>query len=75
MSHGIHPNYATKYQDEHKPKLNGGVIIKLNAKQKYASDILGAFFVRQLSAVKNRTCQEFQVRNDSLCGSTVGRKS
>jgi len=72
MSHGIHPNYSSRYQDEHKPALNGGIVIKLNAGQKYASDALGAFFIKKLAALKDRTCQEFQVRNDSPCGSTVG---
>jgi len=74
MSHGVHPNYASKHQDEHKPKLNGGVVIKLNAKQRYATDVTGAFLIRQLAALKKRTCQDFEIRNDIPCGSTVGRE-
>jgi len=74
MTHGVHPNYASKHQDEHKPTLNAGVAIKLNAKQRYASEVLGAFLVKRLAALKGATCQEFQVRNDSPCGSTVGRE-
>jgi len=72
MTHGVHPNYASKHQDEHRPTLNAGIAIKLNAKQRYASEALGAFLVKRLAALKGDTCQEFQVRNDSPCGSTVG---
>lgn len=29
MAHAVHPNYATKYEDKHKPKLNHGVVLKV----------------------------------------------
>ena len=37
MGHGIHPSYTNKYQENHRPHLNGGVILKTNAKQKYTT--------------------------------------
>jgi aspartyl aminopeptidase len=37
MGHGIHPNYSSKYQENHKPHLNGGIILKTNAKQRYTT--------------------------------------
>jgi len=30
MAHAVHPNYATKYEDKHKPKLNHGVVLKVD---------------------------------------------
>lgn len=48
MGHAIHPNYASRHQDLHKPVLNGGVMIKTNAKQRYTSDAPGTFLVRRL---------------------------
>jgi len=37
MGHGVHPNYLSKYQENHRPRLNGGVVLKTNAKQKYTT--------------------------------------
>jgi aspartyl aminopeptidase len=29
MAHAVHPNYSTKYEDKHKPKLNHGIVLKV----------------------------------------------
>jgi aspartyl aminopeptidase len=29
MAHAVHPNYSSKYEDKHKPKLNEGVVLKV----------------------------------------------
>ncbi|KAI1796287.1 aspartyl aminopeptidase [Ganoderma leucocontextum] len=72
MGHAVHPNYASKHEDNHAPKVNGGVVIKTNAKQRYASDSIGSFVVKKLAEKKDGQVQEFEVRNDMPCGSTVG---
>jgi len=72
MGHGVHPNYTSKHEEFHRPKLNGGVIIKTNAKQRYASDAWGTFLVKKLIEKRGGKAQEFEVRNDMACGSTVG---
>ncbi|KAJ7667921.1 aspartyl aminopeptidase [Mycena polygramma] len=72
MGHALHPNYTSKHEDNHKPSMNGGVAIKTNAKQRYASDAVTSFMVKQLIERKGGKVQEYEVRNDMACGSTVG---
>ncbi|KAI9448226.1 aspartyl aminopeptidase [Lactarius indigo] len=72
MGHAVHPNYPSKHEDNHKPRMNGGIVIKTNAKQRYASDAIGTFLVKKLLEKKGGKVQEYEVRNDMACGSTVG---
>ncbi|KZV69191.1 aspartyl aminopeptidase [Peniophora sp. CONT] len=72
MGHAVHPNYLSKHEDNHRPLVNGGVVIKTNAKQRYASDAPGSFIVRKLIEKAGGRVQEYEVRNDMACGSTVG---
>lgn len=44
--------------------MNAGIVIKTNAKQRYATDAIGSFIVKQLVAKKGGQVQEFEVRND-----------
>lgn len=64
MSHAVHPNYVSKHEDLHRPMLNGGVIIKTNAHQKYASDSIGSLFIKKLLDETGGEVQEYEVRND-----------
>ncbi|KAF9482499.1 aspartyl aminopeptidase [Pholiota conissans] len=72
MGHALHPNYTSKHEENHKPMMNGGIVIKTNAKQRYASDAISTFIVKQLVERKGGKVQEFEARNDMPCGSTVG---
>lgn len=64
VGHAIHPNYTSKHEENHAPKINGGVVIKTNAKQRYASDAIGTYVVKKLIAKHGGNVQEFEVRND-----------
>lgn len=72
VGHAIHPNYSSKHEENHAPKMNGGVVIKTNASQRYASDSIGSFVIKKLIEKKGGKVQEYEVRNDMACGSTVG---
>ena len=72
QAHAIHPNYASKHESNHAPKLNAGVVIKTNSNQRYATNGMTGFVVRELGRRANIPIQEFCVRNDCPCGSTIG---
>ena len=53
--------------------MNSGVVIKSNANQRYATNTITGFIVRELTRkAKIAPVQEFVVRNDCGCGSTIG---
>jgi len=72
MGHAVNPNYEGKYEPNHAPRLNGGVVIKTNAKQKYTSNAATSFLIRRVAKLAGVSVQDFEIRNDSSCGSTVG---
>ncbi|KAI0693785.1 aspartyl aminopeptidase [Cytidiella melzeri] len=72
VGHAIHPNYPSRHEENHAPRMNGGVVIKTNTSQKYASDAVGSFIVKKLIEKRGGKVQEFEARNDMPCGSTVG---
>ena len=72
-AHAVHPNYANKHQSNHGPLMNRGVVIKSNQNQRYASSGVTSFLVRELARRAGLPPpQEFAVRNDCPCGSTIG---
>ncbi len=52
--------------------MGGGLVIKTNANQRYASTAVTSTVIRELAKRKQLPTQEFVVRNDSPCGSTIG---
>jgi aspartyl aminopeptidase len=71
-AHGLHPNYRDKYDDNHGPRLNRGPVIKTNANQRYASNSQTAAVFRLLARRLRVPVQDFVVRSDMACGSTIG---
>jgi aspartyl aminopeptidase len=73
QAHAVHPNYASKHEKGHQPKMNGGMVIKRNSNQRYATNGITGFLVRELAKKAGLPpVQEFVVRNDCACGSTIG---
>lgn len=82
MAHSVHPNYSSKYESDHKPKINEGPVLKVNANARYATNSPGIVLLQEVARLcQNRDdgsnnsgvpLQLFVVRNDSSCGSTIG---
>jgi aspartyl aminopeptidase len=72
MAHALHPNYAERHEDHHQPKLHEGLVIKYNANQRYATNTVTAFLFKEVAKVAGVPTQNFVVRNDMGCGSTIG---
>ncbi|XP_073031445.1 probable aspartyl aminopeptidase isoform X1 [Primulina eburnea] len=72
MAHGVHPNFVDKHEENHRPVLQKGLVIKHNANQRYATSGVTGFLFREVAKIHNLPVQEFVVRNDMGCGSTIG---
>jgi len=71
-AHAVHPNFSTKHDANHAPKMNEGVVIKVNANQRYASNSRTVSkFMNVASSIGEKT-QNFVMRSDMACGSTIG---
>ncbi len=71
-AHAVHPNFVAKHDPNHLPQMNHGPVIKLNANQRYATNARTAGRFRMLCSKASVPVQEFVMRNDMACGSTIG---
>ncbi|KDP35783.1 hypothetical protein JCGZ_10419 [Jatropha curcas] len=72
MAHGVHPNFMDKHEEHHRPEMKKGLVIKHNANQRYATNGITAFLFKEVGKILSLPTQEFVVRNDMGCGSTIG---
>jgi len=71
-AHAVHPNFSDKHDENHGPLLNAGPVIKINRNQRYATSGTGAALLRLLAERVDVPIQNFVVRTDLGCGSTIG---
>ena len=71
-AHATHPNYVDKHEPNHLIEVNGGVTVKRNANQRYATDARTEARFRSLCAAAGVDVQTYIHRNDLPCGSTIG---
>ena len=74
-AHGVHPNFVSKADPVNRPMLNGGVVIKFNAAQKYTTDSLSATLFEHICQKASVPYQFFTNRSDIAGGSTLGNIS
>jgi len=71
-SHGVHPNHPEKHDLDNAPTLGGGVAVKNNVNQRYATSIRSLPGVLEAARNAGVNLQKFSSRNDVGCGSTIG---
>ncbi len=74
-AHAYHPNNEDKTDPVNKPVMNGGIVIKYNAAQKYTTDAFSAAKFRLFCKEADVPCQVFTNRSDIPGGSTLGNIS
>ena len=74
-AHAVHPNHTDKADPSNRPYLNGGIVIKFNANQKYCTDGISAAMFRDICRIVNVPVQTFTNRSDMAGGSTLGNIS
>jgi len=72
LAHGIHPNFAEKFDLQNSPELGKGVVFKYNANQKYATSSMIAAPLLKMAKKHKIATQTFACRSDIPSGSTVG---
>lgn len=80
VAHSVNPNFSDSYESDHKPEMNKGPVIKINANQRYATNSPGIALLQEIAQKATKEegdldhvpLQLFVVRNDFRCGSTIG---
>ena len=71
-AHAVHPNHPEKYDAENRVTMNGGVVVKFNANQKYTSDGVSQAVFEAVCHDAGVPVQRFANRSDIPGGSTLG---
>ena len=71
-AHAVHPNHPEYADPDNRPVLNGGIVIKFNANQRYCTDAFSAGVFREICRRAGVPTQVFANRSDMPGGSTLG---
>lgn len=74
-AHAVHPNHSEMADPVNRPQMNGGIVIKYNANQKYTTDAVSGAFFKKLCALADVPYQVYTNRSDIAGGSTLGNIS
>lgn len=74
-AHAVHPNHPEYADRNDRPKMNGGIVIKYNANQKYTTDGVSAAVFGEICRRAGVKTQRFTNRPDLAGGSTLGNIS
>lgn len=71
-AHAVHPNHPEYKDTNHSVYMNGGVVIKYNANQKYTSDAVSSALFKLICSECDVPFQLYANRADMAGGSTLG---
>ena len=74
-AHAVHPNHGEFADKNHTVRMNGGIVIKYNANQRYTSDAVSAGLFRTVCEKAGVPTQYYANRADMPGGSTLGNIS
>ena len=74
-AHALHPNHPELADANNAPLVNGGVVLKFNANQRYCTDGSSAAIFRKVCAKVDVPVQTYCNRADIAGGSTLGNIS
>jgi aspartyl aminopeptidase len=71
-AHAVHPNHPEYADAQNRPVMGGGIVVKTNAAQRYATDAVSAAIFTRICAHADVKTQSFANRSDMPGGSTLG---
>ena len=71
-AHATHPNFADKADPANPVRMGGGIVLKVNASQKYTTNALSGALLREICRLAGVPVQLFANRADLPGGSTLG---
>ena len=74
-AHAVHPNHPEYADPTNKPFMNGGIVIKHNGNQRYATDAISETIFKRICAAIGVPTQTYANRSDIAGGSTLGNIS
>ncbi len=73
--HALHPSYMEKADPVNRPRMNGGIVIKEAANQKYTTDAVSKAVCAEIAGRADIPVQYYTNRSDTPGGSTLGNIS
>lgn len=74
-AHAVHPNNISVADPTNRPAINGGIVIKYNANQRYTTDAVSSALFKMILEKAGVKYQTFHNRSDILGGGTLGNIS
>ena len=70
--HAVHPNYPQLHDPDHRPMVNAGPLLKVNANQRYTTEGPSTARWLRICRAAGVPTQPFVSNNSVPCGSTIG---